>query len=1093
MTPLWSQKYLDVVPSTFVPCFPFGSDSGPDDEQLKIEINASKNALSQSNYRCRFAVVLVGDMSTTVAPDLDERLAAIRRAVKLDGKTFFYIPADFSPEELGSMAETILSALRPACLDFYRDMTKQVRRKKDRGSTPSSPVPEEAQHLIIPKSGWTARYEYKLGFFAEMRSEMDAASRHYNAALDALFDIRGVFDTVSNWSPHWNAARLFADAIAVHQLRCSLANGLPTETSRFFLRYHDIVRQLLDNKGKGTNNYGWQAWQARWAQIMARLIAESPAHTVDINTRKAIETLFRSKGGLYASMERSAGTDEPFNPWDLLHHPGYWLVLSSSYIKARRRHALEMPEGDRTPPGQSPSSRVARRYEIYDTYLVPEPHEEWPLEADGIDYTSQIVNCLQEATNEFVHRGQPSMASRVRLFTARELAYAGRWPAALELTKPLWPGHKWRRSGWWNGVGEVALILHRSAKACDDRSSEIKALWELMSGRFKVHEDVNYELMSLMKSMSGAERSATNEGNIILRHEDIVSFLNISFAFVTDESNAGETIQAQITLTSTAHPKSQAVVFDKLKIELDGEVRSIELENTVDAAQSGSDEGSTHLSNIDLSGAGATLSGAAVLSVAPGETKVFTMSIDLHEAGSIRAVRAFATIETETVKLEYSQTLQAYKALTYWWTPATEAPRQRLAYHRPDTIRVQPKLPKVIVSFTERASTYYTDEHLTLDVDIINHEHEDILLTLEIRMPGHENQVLEIHGMENAATTDSPSQRAGDLTYKLGTMAAAAAQKISMSTRLPSIPGNMPFEVKAIYHLVSKPDSPLTKTSSTTINVQPAFDIDHSIRPDLHPSTWPSFFTAPITQASNSSNDSNEGIINRWTVTSSLLSLASERLIIEKAELSITSVSEGAHCTVLEASAEGTITLPPKTQHDLNFTLDTTRLLLDDLRTITVDGSLIIHWCRQDSTTQIVTTIPAPTFRLPASEPRALMSLSSPSTENPSETTSSATAPSSTLTLHLTLENPSLHFLTFQCSLDPNEDFAFSGPKVTTIHLVPMSRCVVKYALLPFAKGGRLKPVIRVADVHFDKALIVHAVGKGVERDEAGLRVDSEM
>lgn len=1096
MTPLWNQKYLDVVPSVFIPCYPFGSDSGLSDEQLTTEINNTRNTLAQSNYRCRLAVVLVGDMSTAVTQDLDERLATIRRAVKLDGKTFFYVPAGFSAEELASMAETILSAIRPACLDFYKDMTKQVRKKKDRGSTPSSPVPEEAQLLTIPRSGWTARDEYKLGFFAEMRNEMDAASRHYNAALDALFDPRGVFDTVSNWSPHWNVARLFADSIAVHQLRCSLANGLPSETARFFLQYHDTLQQLLNSKGKGTNNYGWQAWQARWAQIMAELIRESPAHTVDMNTRKAIESLFRSKAGRYAPMERSAGPDDPFNPWDFLHHPGYWLVLASNYIRARRSFAFDMPEADRTPPGQSPSSKVARRYEMYDTFLVPEPHEERPLGGQGIDYTTQIVSCLQEATNEFVHRGQPSMASRVRLFAARELVFAERWQEALELTKYLWPGHKWRRSGWWNGVGEVALLLYRSAKACNDRSSEIRALWELMSGRFKIYEDIKYDLMSLTRSDYDTVGQAAGIEDITLKYEDIVSFFNVSFAFATDESHAGENVQAQITLTSTAHPKSEAVSFDKLIIELDGELRSIELDNTNAKGQSTADEGLIHLSNIELSGVDSKnvqkLSGTAVLLLAPGQTRVFTISIDLHEAGSIRAIRAIATIQAKNLRLQYSQNLQAYKALTHWWTPTTGTPRHRLAYHRADTIRIQPKLPKVMISFTERQPTYYTDEHLNLDVEIVNHEHEDIQLILEVRMPGHENQVLDVQGIENAVT-DSPSQRAGDLTYKLGTMKASASQKISMSTILPAIPGNIPFEVKAIYHLISKPDSPLAKTSSDTIAVQAPFDIEHIIRPDLHPSSWPSFFAAPTAAAVGSGESTGEGIVNRWTVVSSVLCLAAERLVLEKVELAITTVSEGAHCRVLESSAKEAITLVPKTQHDLSFTLDTTRLLLDDLRTITVDGSLIIHWRRQDSTTQTLTTIPAPTFRLPASEPRALLSLTPPGMpEAPSSAFNAPPTSASTLILHLTLENPSLHFLSFQCSLDPNEDFAFSGPKVTTLHLVPMSRCVVKYTLLPFVKGGWIRPVLRVVDVHFDKALNVHAVGKGIERDEAGLRVEWE-
>jgi hypothetical protein len=1074
MTPLWSTKYLDVVPSVLLTFFPFGDVPGVDDEQLIHNINSTRDALTVSKYKCKFVVVLVGNASESV----EDRLLAVRKAVRLDTKsTFFYIPARGSTGYAGqpaSSVEAILAAIRPASLEYYRDVSKQVRRKRDRGGPTLSPFPEETQLHTIPRSAWTARYEYKSGFLAEARSEMVMAVGHYNAGLDALFDTGGVFYTLSNWSPNWNAARMFADCIAIHQLRCYLANGEPTEAARFWLKYHGTLQQVLDAKGKGTASYGWKVWQARWACVMAELIRESPAHPVDLLSRKAIESLFRDKQYAYAPMERSAGLEDPYNPFDFLHHPGYWLVLSSTYTRARRNLVLKMPESDRTPPGQSPSSKVARRQEIYDTYMCLEPHEEWPVaSAGGVDYSQLIVDVLEEAIDEFVHRGQPSMASRLRLTVAKELVNASRWDEALGSTKALWPGHKWRRSGWWEGVGQVASLLYRSAEAVQDRSSQIRALCELMSRRFDAQETIHYDLMALM---SLATKSEGTKEEILLRHEDIVMFLDISFAFAIDESHAGETVQAQITLTSNAQVNSAPVIINILMIELEGEVKSIDFRHCADNASAS--EAEHQLVTVDLKALGRSdkLMGDADLALSAGTSKVYTISLGLREAGSIRAVRAFATIEAPHIIVRYSQSLQSTKALTNWWFPTSDTPRKRLAYHKSDVIRVHPKLPKVHIHFLEVLPIYYTDEHIDLHVDLINQEIDDVEMTLEIRVPGHENLLIAIRGESQSEQQVSGT---GSMTYTLGTVKAASNQKLSLGIQLSPVAGNIAIEIKAIYHLLSDRKSPLTKTSSTTLNVVAPFDAEYTLRPDLHPEAWPSFF------AHSNLPSEEEGITTRWSQTTTLISLATERLIVEKVELRVENVSDGAECAVIASTVSENIplTLSPRTQHDLIFTLDTHRLTLDDLRTTAVTAILVVYWRRATSTagiaTAVITSLPIPSFRLPTSEPRALASLA-------------PSADESTILLDITLENPSMHYLSFQCSLDPNEDFAFSGRKVGTVHLVPLSRMSVRYTLLPFGKVGGtwIRPVVRVVDVHFDKSLTVHGTGE-VQRDDerSGLRI----
>ena len=1074
---------MEVVPSVFLSFFAFGDESDTNDEQLITQIDNFRDTLTQTKYRSRLAVVLVGD--TTIANDqnLDDRLSTLRKALKLDNKsTFFYIPADLSTEELAPIAESILTAIRPASLDFYRESTKQVRRKRDKGALSTSQVAEQAQLHVLPTSAWTARYEYKLGFLAEVRADMSIAIGHYNAALDALFDIGGVFYTLSNWSPHWNAARLFADAIAIHQLRCLLANGMPSDTVRFWVKYYETLQQVLDTKGKGTTNYSWKAWQARWARIMAELIQDSPAHPVDVNARKAIEDIFKTSNSphVYAPME-GPPSEEPYNPWDLMHHPGYWLVMSANFVGARRNLALAIPEADRVPPGQSPSSRVAKRNEIYDTYLCPQPHDEYALTtSDDLYYTKQIVSTYVEAADEFTHRAQPSMASRIRLFTAREYTYAEQWQDTLEVTRSLWPGHDWRRSGWWNGVGEVALLLYRSGKELGDRPSQVRALWELMSKRFRTYEDITYDLMTLMKPKGESETTSSAEQDILLRHEDIVSFLSIAFAFAADESHASETVQAQMTIISTAHPTSSPVDLDSVKLDLEGQVKNIEITHEDPSSTGVSSDGAHVATLVPLKTALMTntkqahLSGVANLTIQPGQTKVFTFSINLREAGNLRAVRAFATIKTSTMSLQYSQSLSTSKALTHWWLQDAKLPRQRQAYHKPDTLRVQPKLPKVLVNFVGKRDVYYTDESFQLNVEIINQEVADVVLMLEVTMPGHEDQMFQVQrnalqeGNTGAASTSGPKP------IEFGTIPAGTAQQVIITTQLPSEAADLAIDVKANYHLITEPGSPLTKSTSTTINIVAPFDIDYSLRPDLHPESWPKFFSQQIGR--------EDGIINRWTLTSAILSQANEKLRIERVELQIDTVSEGAGCVVLDTDVATETDLVPSAQHDLAFRFDTRKALLEDLRALTVEASLKIKWHRASPTTSgpptsITTILPAPTFRLPTTEPRALASLSP----------SPATDPN-LIILDLVLENPSMHFLSFQISLDPNDDFAFSGDKIKMLNLVPMSRRSLRYVLSPWVKGAWIKPVLRVVDSHYDKVLSVHATG-GVQRHEGTLRV----
>jgi hypothetical protein len=100
--------------------------------------------------------------------------------------------------------------------------------------------------------------------------------------------------------------------------------------------------------------------------------------------------------------------------------------------------------------------------------------------------------------------------------------------------------------------------------------------------------------------------------------------------------------------------------------------------------------------------------------------------------------------------------------------------------------------------------------------------------------------------------------------------------------------------------------------------------------------------------------------------------------------------------------------------------------------------------------------------------------------------------PSNTLAgfIHLdyTIENPSMHFLTFNLTMEASDQFAFSGPKTTAVQLVPFSRHTIRYNLMATARGTWIQPQLVVVDSYFNKTLRVLPT-EGMRTDKKGILV----
>lgn len=489
MAPSWVAKHQHYVPSVFVSFFEFVTDpitNSLHDNQLKTEINKIKAQLQRSEYRTKFAVVLLSNTSILESPEIEERLNTIRRGTGLDPKTqLFFLPPS-SQAELRSFASNVLSALRPISIEYYRDLTKHSRRKRSRGSVPPPTAPPTrgtSQTLSHP--GWNTRYDFKLGVFAEFRQEMDAAQRHYNIALEGLFGPEGIFETTASWSPRWDEIRLLADAIALRHIRCQLFNNYPTSAAQTWLRYKTKLKDVLDRRGKGTANYGWEAWQSTWAHVMGQLIQQAdlkafrsapPALGSDLLPAQDVNPA-------YAAPEKQFPVGERLLPWELLHHAGYWFKASADHAKRRYILAREMPEEDRTPPGMSPATKVSHRNQIYDTYLVPHPHQEYPEQgaSGGFEHSRDIVAKLNAAIAEYTKRDQHRKIHQLQLEVGRTLLHVKKFHDAFKVLRPLWETMAWRREAWWSLASEVVWGMHECALRVQDAETFLATEWELNS------------------------------------------------------------------------------------------------------------------------------------------------------------------------------------------------------------------------------------------------------------------------------------------------------------------------------------------------------------------------------------------------------------------------------------------------------------------------------------------------------------------------------------------------------------------------------------------------------------------------------------
>ena len=1103
VSPLWITKHQARLPCAFLSFFSLSSDpntSSLQDNKLKSEINNVRSVLSSSSYRTRHVVVLLGD-GVLATSDLEERLANLRRATALDAKSFYYLGHGSSRAQITAFVNTILSSLHPLCIEYYRDLSKHARRKRNRSATPQ-PTAQPGNSNVLSLQGWNVRYEFKLAVFAEFRQEMDAACRNYETAYDGLFAPEIIDDTAA-WSPRFNEARLLADVIAFRTLRCLLWTDQVVMAVRSWLTHRDRMADLVNRRGRGTNNYGWEAWLSAWASIMADVVSRSeyPMLNAKLPDGSGLQPI-------YVNVEKSVAGGERWSPWEQLHHEGYWLEIAKKSILARQKWAHQIPEEDRQPPSRSPASTVASKAHLYDTYLALEPYREVPVDGSlGYDYSEELVTTLETAITHFTRRGQLRKTDILGLQRASRQIETKSWEAATSTLRELYSSQLWRSAGWWQllqGIGWALLDCLVHAKNGD---LLLKLLWELSNEVFDRKPNATYDIRTALAlyGMNNDDLFATMD------IDEGLSPLTATFTFSANDVFVGESLDCQLIMQSHALVGIPAICVSEVKVVFEGGLRPIYLlavegnDDDVDIDTSMSHFADVRLdeaSPVSFSSAGilsgeaiASQTGKANLSFITGQTKVFRLRVVPREAGEISVASITLILSDDKFRLT-ATTSDFSHTPTQWWETKARTPISRTLGHS-NTISVLPKPPKLKLEVPLLRTSHYTNESIAIDLNVINDEACEVMVSLEARLfsPVEGTAHIEWSG-GGSDTALSTSTASGILTLPSRDMGIiASSDKAIASLRITgaTIAVDHEVEFSASYCLISERETILTKTITVDLGVVRPFEANYEFSPRVDLEPWPSFFKAP---SPNFDTATPLGLRHLYSVAASLYSFATDVLIIKAILLTTTKVVGGAVCSsstgivrskrnsgaALAADGEGELeaistSIKPDHTETFDFGLTLQKSVLGDRHTVVVDLELQIGWRRQGSDEVNTTVLEATRLVAPMAEPRVLLTAAPTLLEAPQL---------NAYKLAFTIENSSMHFLTFSVSLEANDDYAFSGPKAYAVSLVPISRQTVTYRILPKKKDEWIGIRLNVVDAYFGQTLKILSGGTGVRVDKKG-------
>ncbi|KAL8978259.1 MAG: hypothetical protein Q9177_006447, partial [Variospora cf. flavescens] len=419
---------------------------------------------------------------------------------------------------------------------------------------------------------------------------------------------------------------------------------------------------------------------------------------------------------------------------------------------------------------------------LYDTFLVQEPLRQDPFAVThNPDDTATRIAIYRKSILYFEERHRTRAVERLKYELGLLYVQQGEWERALKVLKPLWEGVSWRQEGWWPILGALGDVLRKSAVSCGDGETVIRGAWEGMSSCLNTGLEEGYDFAQCLR---GTRNLNTRPHVVILISFD-GGLKDIGIKHKAQQesaaSNLDETQLYDISLSNEpSHPEVSSPVHSSPQVR--------------------------------------PLQGACDLILTPGSKKVLCFDLIPKDSGIVRVADITSSIETDSFDFRHIVSQPDHMRQADYWLQTIDGLSRTPAGNRSsDEIRILPKPPKMQIEIPGLQKEYLTDETAALEVEVTNDEDDDAEVTLEARFLGQADTVPTLSWTPDATgpgMTEDPltDQRKKQMpSTQLGHIEQSGMRKIHITFVAGPQATEAVLEIKALYHLLAEPDTPVTK------------------------------------------------------------------------------------------------------------------------------------------------------------------------------------------------------------------------------------------------------------------------------------------
>ncbi|PFH52170.1 hypothetical protein AMATHDRAFT_74451 [Amanita thiersii Skay4041] len=616
IAPIWIRKHTNLVPSVLVlflrmyetplhnPRSPLDvPDTDRDrereqeerkrDSELAAEVALRKKSTNERGIK--LTVVLIASRKMLDDLTLDSRLTFIRRQSGLDSRAALFVLSPVSPSELVEFVSSLQQALYEPAIDYYTAHSKRVRRKRNRHSQAPAPysIPTSSTNIARPlrPEGWTVRYEYKMGCFAEFRGENEVALKHYQDAYEMLVIMFGSTVILPPRTKRWAEAKVLSDCINIKIGKLYLYNN---EHSLALSHHSTHMRKFGDFSrgwGIGEDTFEFWSWMARQHRVFAELLEQGTNTTLVIPEHRPTALMNNAtsiaastyRGGAGSTLEIETLRSLGLNPSHTLQHPGFYYYMAAQCTEMRREKYLvavdaELNQQIVTSPSFTNEKKVQHNAIILELYTKS-----------------------YELFKKYSSTSENSTQSRLTLWIAYRIAQtyydSGEFGMAVRFFERI--AKTYRREKWDIMLCPLLSTWYTCAKELGDVELGVKLLIEMLAQDTCESDeldpsDLEKDLVALLKR----PLSPSSERTLVVDLSESQPLFDACTVFWNAEVQIGEQATFQISLTAPKTVTISSIPFSSLVIHLSGAENPITVRH-IDATNSSS-KSSASIRMVDL-------------------------------------------------------------------------------------------------------------------------------------------------------------------------------------------------------------------------------------------------------------------------------------------------------------------------------------------------------------------------------------------------------------------------------------------------------------------------------------------------------------